>query len=171
MTADSRTLQFVQQLAANLRPELDLPAFPQVVRRLQMALVREQTTIKDIVGIISSEPVLSARFMQMANSAAMNPNRTPVASLNNAVNRPGFNLVRTVSTAFALRQLSRYSSLSAIRTDLEQVWKTRIICSAANRPNWNPYRGSCPRPSCITGSTRSRRYATRTRKLRISSAA
>lgn len=124
MTADSRTFQFVQQLAANLKPELDLPAFPQVVRRLQIALISDKTTIKDIVGIISSEPVLSARFMQMANSAAMNPGGTPVASLNNAVNRLGFNLVRTVSTAFALRQLSRDSSLGAIRPDLEQVWKT-----------------------------------------------
>ena len=124
MTADSRTFQFVQQLAANLKPELDLPAFPQVVRRLQMALISDRTTIKDIVGIVSSEPVLSARFMQMANSAAMNPNGTPVASLNNAINRLGFNLVRTVSTAFALRQLSRDSSLEAIRPDLEQVWKT-----------------------------------------------
>lgn len=124
MTSDSRTFQFVQQLAANLKPELDLPAFPQVVRRLQMALASDKTTIRNVVDIVSSEPVLSARFMQMANSAAMNPNGTPVASLNNAVNRLGFNLVRTVSTAFALRQLSRDSSLAGIRPDLEQVWKT-----------------------------------------------
>ena len=137
MTTDSRTFQFVQQLAANLKPELDLPAFPQVVRRLQIALVADKTTIKDIVNIISSEPVLSARFMQMANSAAMNPSGTPVASLSNAVNRLGFNLVRTVATAFALRQLSRDSSLGAIRPDLEQVWKTSneiaSICYAVAR--------------------------------------
>ncbi|MEO8445698.1 MAG: HDOD domain-containing protein, partial [Gammaproteobacteria bacterium] len=124
MTTDSRTFQFVQQLAANLKPELDLPAFPQAVRRLQIALIGDKTTIKDVVSIIASEPVLAARFMQMANSAAMNPSGTPVASLNNAVSRLGFNLVRTVSTAFALRQLSRDSSLGAIRTDLEQVWKS-----------------------------------------------
>ncbi|MBN8280933.1 MAG: HDOD domain-containing protein [Gammaproteobacteria bacterium] len=124
MATDSRTFQFVQHLAANLKPELDLPAFPQVVRQLQISLVSDKTTIKDIVGIIQSEPVLSARFMQMANSAAMNPSGTPVASLNNAVNRLGFNLVRTVATAFALRQLSRDSTLGPIRTDLEQVWKT-----------------------------------------------
>lgn len=51
------------------------------------------------------------------------------------MNRLGFNLVRTVSTAFALRQLSRDSSLGAIRPDLEQVWKTSnmiaSICFAA----------------------------------------
>ena len=137
MTTDSRTFQFVQQLAGNLKPELDLPAFPQVVRRLQIALVSDKTTIKDVVSIISSEPVLSARFMQMANSAAMNPSGSPVASLNNAVNRLGFNLVRTVSTAFALRQLSRDSTLGAIRPDLEQVWKTSnevaAICYAVGK--------------------------------------
>lgn len=122
--SDSRAFHFVQHLAANLRPELDLPAFPDVVRRLQIALLSDDTTIRDVVGIITSEPVLSARLMQMANSAAMNPNGTPVASLNNAVNRLGFNLVRTVATAFALRQLSRDQSLGAIRPDLEQVWRT-----------------------------------------------
>jgi len=137
MTANSTAFQFVQQLAANLKPELDLPAFPQVVRRLQIALINDKTTVKDIVGIISSEPVLSARFMQMANSAAMNPGGTPVASLNNAVNRLGFNLVRTVATAFALRQLSRDSSLGAIRPELEQVWKTSnevaAVCYAVGK--------------------------------------
>ena len=137
MTTNTRTFQFVQQLAANLKPELDLPAFPQVVRRLQIALANEDTTVKDVVAIISSEPVLSARFMQMANSAAMNPSNTPVASLNNAVNRLGFNLVRTVATAFALRQLSRDRALEAIRPDLEKVWKTSndvaAICFAVAR--------------------------------------
>jgi len=134
---DSRIFSFVQQLAANLKPELDLPAFPQVVRRLQVALLSEQTTARDIVNIIASEPVLSARFMQMANSAAINPAGTPVASLGSAVNRLGFNLVRTVATAFALRQLSRDRMLDAIRTDLERVWKSSnevaAICYAVGR--------------------------------------
>lgn len=134
---DSKIFSFVQQLAANLKPELDLPAFPQVVRRLQVALLNDQTTARDIVNITASEPVLSARFMQMANSAAMNPAGTPVASLANAVNRLGFNLVRTVATAFALRQLSRDELLGAIRPDLERVWKTSnevaSICYAVGR--------------------------------------
>ncbi len=134
---DSKIFSFVQQLAANLKPELDLPAFPQVVRQLQVALLNEQTTTRDVVNITASEPVLSARFMQMANSAAFNPGGTPVASLGNAVNRLGFNLVRTVATAFALRQLSRDTLLGAIRDDLELVWKTSnevaAICYAVGR--------------------------------------
>lgn len=124
MSGNSRAFDFVRTLAAKLGPELELPAFPDVVRRLQMALLDEQTSLKDVVNLIGSEPVLSARLMQMANSAALNPSGTPVASLNNAVSRLGFNLVRTVATAFALRQLSRDETLGEIRPELEAVWRT-----------------------------------------------
>lgn len=124
MSGNSRAFDFVRTLAAKLGPELELPAFPDVVRRLQMALLDEQTALKDVVNLIGSEPVLSARLMQMANSAALNPSGTPVASLNNAVSRLGFNLVRTVATAFALRQLSRDETLGEIRPELEAVWRT-----------------------------------------------
>jgi HD-like signal output (HDOD) protein len=124
MSGDSGAFEFVQQLAAGLTPDLDLPAFPEVVRRLQTALLDDGTTVRDIVNIIGSEPVLSARLMQMANSAAMNPSGTPVASLNNAVSRLGFNLVRTVATAFALRQLARDQSLGELHAELTDIWKS-----------------------------------------------
>jgi HD-like signal output (HDOD) protein len=120
---NSGALQFIQELGGRLRPDLDLPAYPEVVRRLQAALMDDQTTIADVVRIINTEPVLAARLLHMANSAAMNPSGTPVATLNNAVSRLGFNLVRAVSMAFALRQLSRDESLEGIRGDLEEVWR------------------------------------------------
>jgi HD-like signal output (HDOD) protein len=130
MSQQNKTFLFVQALAANLKPELDLPAFPDVVRRLQVALMEEKTTVKDIVGIISLEPVLSARLMQMANSAGLNPSGTPVASLANAVSRLGFNLVRTVATAFAIRQLSRNGDLGPMRGELEAVWRNSNAVAA-----------------------------------------
>jgi HD-like signal output (HDOD) protein len=122
-SATGKTFAFVQSLASKLTPDLELPGFPEVVRRLQSVLLDDKTTVKDIVTVISSEPVLSARLMQMANSAALNASGTPVASLNNAVSRMGFNLVRTVATAFALRQLSKNTGLAPIRHELEAVWR------------------------------------------------
>ena len=63
---DGRAFQFVQQLAAELGQEkLELPAFPDVVGRLQAALTDTNASVKDVVGIISSEPVLSARLLGM----------------------------------------------------------------------------------------------------------
>lgn len=122
MQRGGKAFEFVQALARDVRPELDLPAFPEVIRRLQVALLGDRTAARDIVAIIRSEPVLAARMLQMANSAALNPGRTPVASLTNAVNRMGFHLVRAVATAFALRQLARNPALDALRPDLEAIW-------------------------------------------------
>jgi hypothetical protein len=62
--------EFVQQLAGSLGSgEIDLPAFPDVVGRLQATLVDEDASVREVLGIISSEPVLTARLLKMANSA------------------------------------------------------------------------------------------------------
>ena len=124
MNQDGRAFQFVQQLAQKLgTEELDLPAFPDVVGRLQATLANEDSGVKDIVAVISSEPVLSARLLKMANSAAMNPTGTPVNNINGAITRLGFNLVRGTAAAYAIGQMRRQKELEPIRSELEAVWR------------------------------------------------
>jgi len=125
MNQDSRAFQFVRQLAAELGGEkLELPAFPDVVGRLQAALTDADASVKDIVGVISSEPVLSARLLGMANSAAMNPSGRSINNINGAVTRLGFNLVRATAAAYAIGQMRRARELEPIRTELEAVWRS-----------------------------------------------
>lgn len=116
---------FVRQLVANLPgKDVDLPAFPDVVRRLQVALADPDTSAKDLVAIIESEPVLSARLLQMANSAAMNAAGNPATSIKAAVSRLGFNLVRLTAVTHAMRQMERLAELAPIRAELGAIWRT-----------------------------------------------
>ncbi len=120
----SATFDFVRQLVANLPgKDVDLPAFPDVVRRLQVALADPQTGAQDLVGIIESEPVLSARLLQLANSAAVNAAGNPVSTVKLAVSRLGFNLVRATAVTHAMRQLERQEVLQPIRNELGTFWK------------------------------------------------
>ena len=65
--------KFVQDLASDLsNDEFDLPGFPDVVMRLHKTLADENSAAADIVKLISSEPSLAARLIQLANSAAFN---------------------------------------------------------------------------------------------------
>jgi HD-like signal output (HDOD) protein len=122
---NSRAFQFIQQLAAQLgQEELHLPAFPDVVGRLQAALTDANASVKDIVAVISSEPVLSARLLGMANSAAMNPGGHSINNINGAVTRLGFNLVRGTAAAYAIGQMRRAQELEPIRHELESVWRS-----------------------------------------------
>lgn len=120
----SGAFEFVRQLVTNLPgKDVDLPAFPDVVRRLQVALADPRTEAKDLVTVIESEPVLSARLLQMANSAAMNAAGNTTTTIKMAVSRLGFNLVRLTAMTHAMRQMERINELAPIRAELGAIWR------------------------------------------------
>jgi HD-like signal output (HDOD) protein len=125
--------RFVEQLAQDLRDErLELPAFPEAVLRIQRALQSSDTSTDDIVRILSSEPALAARLLRIANSAEFRRMDQDVTDLRKAVSRMGFNMVRSVAVAFAMRQLrskDKYSSLA--KAELERAWNDSLEVAAA----------------------------------------
>jgi len=100
---------------------LALPGVPQIVTRLQQMLSDPDIGIPQLVPIINYEPVLVGRVLQMANSAALNPTRRQVTDLRTAITRVGFDLLRSASLAYALRQLSQAHSVKDIRPHLEAL--------------------------------------------------
>jgi HD-like signal output (HDOD) protein len=123
---------FVEQLAQDLRDErLELPAFPEAVLRIQRALQSADTSTDDIVRILSSEPALAARLLRIANSVEFRRADQDITDLRKAVSRMGFNMVRSVAVAFAMRQLRRKDSYSpAAQAQLEQAWNESLEVSA-----------------------------------------
>jgi HD-like signal output (HDOD) protein len=132
-TAYAVGFSFVERLAQDLRDErLELPAFPEAVVRIQRALQSPDTRTDDIVRILSSEPALAARLLRMANSAEFRRTDQEITDLRTAVTRMGFNMVRSVAVAFAMRQLRRKDTYSpAAQRELEQAWEESLAASAA----------------------------------------
>ncbi len=63
----------MKSLASELsRGKVELPSVPDVVMRLQKTLSDEFVSNDTVVRVIGSEPMLAARLMTMANSAALN---------------------------------------------------------------------------------------------------
>lgn len=131
-TAHAMGFSFVERLAQDLRDErLELPAFPEAVLRIQRALQSPDTSAEDIVRILSSEPALAARLLRMANSAEFRRADHDITDLRRAVNLMGFNMVRSVAVAFAMRQLRRKDTYSAAaQVQLEQAWEDSLAASA-----------------------------------------
>jgi HD-like signal output (HDOD) protein len=123
----SKAFEFVRQLVVSLPGQkIDLPAFPDVVRRLQVMLANPQTTARDLAPVVESEPVLSAHLLQMANSAALNAAGNQVTTVKNAIGRLGFNLVRITAMVHALRQLEHQAALQPIRRELTAHWRASV---------------------------------------------
>ena len=103
---DSAGFAFVRELAASLSPgPIELPSFPEVALRVQQVLADDAVSTEMVVRIVGAEPMLAARVVSLANSAAMNPSSHQVTDLRTAVSRMGFDSLRAAAVSFAMAQL------------------------------------------------------------------
>ncbi len=128
---NATAFKFVQQLATDLsNDEFDLPGFPDVVMRLHKTLADANSSAADIVKLISSEPSLAARLIQMSNSAAFNADGREITDPRMAIQRLGFNVVRSTATNFAVKQLQEQEWLKPVRPQLAQIWRRSNFVAA-----------------------------------------
>ncbi len=123
--------EFVQELAAALSSgPVELPSFPDVALRVQDLLADDGVSTDMVVRIVGAEPMLAARVVSLANSAAMNPSSNPVNDLRTAVARLGFDSLRAAAVSFAVAQLRRRDEYRSIEPQLSQLW-VESVCMAA----------------------------------------
>jgi HD-like signal output (HDOD) protein len=122
---------FVQELAGDLnKGNLELPMFPESVVRIQRAFQVEEVDIDEIIRIISSDPAIAARVLQLSNSSAMRTT-AEITDVQQAVVRMGNKLVQSSVVAYALRQAARNEGLSEeSRTALKEIWEESVELAA-----------------------------------------
>ena len=132
VTAPSTAADLVQQLAKDLNSgDLELPTFPEAVVRIQRALQVPEVKINDIVRIVSSDPALAARILQLANSAALRTTTKEIIDVRKAVIHMGFKLVQSTAVSFALRQMERADGLSpGAKAELKAIWTESVALAA-----------------------------------------
>src|SRR5690349_9542098 len=115
-----------------LDSQLTLPGVPQIVTRLQQMLSDPDIGIPQLIPVINYEPILVGRVLQMANSAALNPTRKQVTDVRTGITRVGFDLLRSATLAYAMRQLSQAHSVKDIRPHLEALWERSAWTAAVS---------------------------------------
>jgi HD-like signal output (HDOD) protein len=101
----------------------DLPCFPQTAIRLQHLLADEDVDLDSIIKVVSFDPVITGRVLQLANSAAFNTTGRRIGDLKTAIGRLGFDLTRTAAIAHGMQQLANAQANAEIRTHLEGLWE------------------------------------------------
>ncbi len=125
--------QFTQQLTAELAGNsLELPSFPDIALRVRKALGNADLAIDDVVRMVSAEPSLSVRLLQLANSVAVNPAGQRVVSLRMAIARIGFNLARSATIAFAMSQMRRAEAWQGLEKQFRALWEDSAHLAATS---------------------------------------
>jgi HD-like signal output (HDOD) protein len=121
--ADLPTLEFLSGLADTLATgSVDLPAFPQVVIKVQEAFKDPNYTPQKVARVISAERPLADRLLQMANSTAFNATGRVIIDLGVAINRLGAQKVYSVAIGHAIAHMRQNESLRFIAPKLDELW-------------------------------------------------
>ena len=146
--ADLPTLQFLSGLADSLATgTLDLPAFPQVVIKVQEAFKDPSYTPQKVARVISTERSLADRLLQMANSTAFNATGRVIIDLGVAINRLGAQKVYSVALGHAVAHIRQNESLRAIAPRLDELWSECV--TVAHFSEAVAKRGSLPFPGAF----------------------
>lgn len=131
MTDISR--RFYDELLADLEHNrLVLPTLPEVALKVREVVDDPDSSIADLVRIIVSDPALSARLIQVANSPLMRAGRK-IESVDAAVSRLGMRIVRDLATSMVMQQMFQATS-DVTDQRLRQLWEhsteVAAICHA-----------------------------------------
>lgn len=123
--------RFLQAIAADLaRGKIAFPTFSKATIKVRAALDQPDIDSDRLANVISTEPLLAARLVQMANSAALNPGGRPVGDVRNAILRVGMASVRSVAVAVAIEQLRAEAHSPACQRFAEAAWRHSVEVAA-----------------------------------------
>ncbi len=125
--------RFAQAMTRDLAAEtLELPSFPDIAMRVRRALGDPDVVLDDMVRMVSAEPSLAVRLLQLANSVALNPTGQRVTTLRAAFARIGFNLARSATIAFAMSQMRRAEAWRGLETHFRALWEDSAQLAAVS---------------------------------------
>lgn len=115
--------EFTSSIAHELASgPVELPSFPEIALRVREALADESIAVDDVVKLVSAEPSLAVRLLQLANSVALNPAQQRISTLRTAIARIGFNLARSATIAFAMSQMRRGLAWKGLEARFREIW-------------------------------------------------
>jgi HD-like signal output (HDOD) protein len=123
-TQSSAAFDFVRTLATELSVgNVDLPSFPEIAVRVRRVLSDPKSSVEQVVRVVGSEPALAARLLRIANSASLNRSGRAVNDLRTAINRIGYNMVRSASISFSMAQIRNSNKLAGLEHHLNDLWQ------------------------------------------------
>lgn len=118
------------ELKERLRACPDLPSSPAVANRLIQLMESPCPDVEEIVQVISSDSVLTAKILQLANSSLF-PYKCKVTTLSKATILIGYNGILATALSFTLVQHFRKEGSTGL--DLALFWRRSLLVASACR--------------------------------------
>ncbi len=128
----STAQQFFDTLKTSIaNNEIRLPTLPEVALRVRDEVENELATADSLANLIATDPALSARLLQVANSPLYR-GRSEIDSVKMAVTRLGLSLVKNLVVSLAMKQMFQATS-DALDRKMRAVWDQSVQVAAIAR--------------------------------------
>jgi diguanylate cyclase (GGDEF)-like protein len=104
-----------------------LPSPHGVALAIMDACRRDDVELSEVSSLVQTDPALTGRLLQQANSAAMGAR--PVVSVNEAVSRMGLQAVRQLALGFSL--IDQYGKGNCAEFDYPEFWSHSLLMGVA----------------------------------------
>jgi len=109
--------------ASASRGELTFPANVDASLKLQQALADPDCHIEAAVKLVQADPLLAARTVAIANSAAYNRSGNDITNVRSAVQRLGVRTLQSVVASLIVRQLGSTITDPLLKAKADQLWE------------------------------------------------
>jgi HD-like signal output (HDOD) protein len=124
-------LEALKSIAAQAtRGELTFPTNVDATLKLQRALNDPACHVDAAARLVQAEPLLAARTVAIANSAAYNRSGADVTNVRAAVHRVGFRTLGALAASVIVRQLASEITEPALRAKADQLWQHTVHVAA-----------------------------------------
>jgi HD-like signal output (HDOD) protein len=132
--ADSPEFALLQDIANELsRREVVFPTFVNVAMRIRELINDPDLNMARVAKMVAGDPLLAAKVIKLANSAAVNLAGDPITDLGHAVTRIGLDAVRNLMYAIAMIQLRSSKELVRYQELSKKLWMHSLQTAALAR--------------------------------------
>lgn len=115
------------------RADLVFPTNAKIALRIQKLLEDPDCSIEQLSKLLSAEPFLLSRLLNIANSVAYNRSGRTMSDVRSAISLLGFNTLRPLVTAVLIRQMQGMSQAPAQRALAGRLWEHTAHVAALAR--------------------------------------
>jgi HD-like signal output (HDOD) protein len=127
----AQRFEMLADIARELSGDVVFPTYFDALLRLRKTLQDPEVSLATVADAVSLEPLISAKLLHLANSAAFNPGGREFVDLKSAIIRLGLNTVRTAGLSIVMAQLMRAKRMADFAEITHSLWEHSIRSAAA----------------------------------------
>lgn len=116
-----------------LAGDAQFPTGLKVLAALRQVLDDPDAPVARVTTLVNAEPLVTARLLRLANCATFNPAGREIFTVEQAVLRVGFNMVRTAATAVSIAQMRALAGQPHLQAVADEAWQRSVRLSVLAR--------------------------------------